>query len=213
MALAEALATSCGIVLGVGVLGALAAFILGPYRIGKRRYRSMAELVKHVSGVIGLAPTREDGAFPALGDVGFRGPLPSGRRAQVRFYTRTHGSTSTTYVLLTVTADVTPDLTIKLENLFHKVGKVIGVTSEIEVGDLPFDKRFLLVTTEPERAQKALSPGFRSAVVKLFDEFRVIEVVIREGTLTAELGVDSTGADQYPRILELLEEGAKTLDR
>jgi hypothetical protein len=203
----------CAIPLVMIVWALIYVKLFGAYSLGKRRYKTIPALVAHVRGLVGLDPTREDGAFPQLDQVLFKGELASGRRAGIRFFSFTVGSSTRTHVLFTVAADETPQLSIKLENVFHKIGKVIGVTNEIEVGDRSFDKRFLLSTTAPERARKALSPELRAVTTKLFDDFKIIELAIREGSLTAELDVDSTDPERYPLILELLDQGARSLDR
>ncbi len=198
--------------LGFG-FAAVMTHVFGALRLGKRRYKTVPELVRHVSAVIGLAPTREDGAYPELGGVAFKGQLPSGRRAGVTFFTVSNGSASTTFVMLTVAADDTPRLTIRPETLLDRVGKAAGLKTEVAVGDRAFDERFLLVTDAPDRSREALSPELRAATTKLFDSFRVREVALREGSLSAELAADSTDPERYPEILALLDEAARTPDR
>jgi hypothetical protein len=191
--------------------------VFGRYSLGRRGYRSLPDLAKHVSELVGLASAiagDDEASFHELDAVSFKGPLASGRRAGIRFWTIPRGSSSMTVVLATVAAAKTvPPVNIKREGFFSKVGKAVGLVAEIEVGDAAFDARFAITSAVPEKAKQALVPGFRAPVTQLFERFAVHELSIYAGEcLTAEFKVEKVNPEDYAVILGLLDEAARALD-
>ena len=223
MLLAEEVdAAGFAITLLIGIVLVVIAAVYGRgFRLGGwhgRRYRKLSDLARDVSQLTGLLCTADlDDAtwFPKLENVSFRGKLASGRRATVGFRSVSAGSATITYVQLAVSGDEAPDLTISLENTFTRIGKFIGTTQEIEVGDKPFDDRYLLKTKDPVRARQALSRNaeLRGAIDTLFEYGTTPEVKVSKGSYTFEVQVSSLHPDLYPSVLAVLDRVAAHFDR
>jgi hypothetical protein len=196
--------------------GAIGWFGTG-FRLGGRRYRKLSELIADVTRITGLPGTGdEDGWFPKLDSVSWRGPLSGGRRAHIYFVTEGSGSSQTTYVNFAVDAHEVPQLKVTLETFVTKVSKFFGGSPEIEIGDKPFDDRYLLETDTPQRARAALqrSPELRDAIDRAFgcsSSTPTLEIGGRRVHFRADVSDVSPG--NYKILLAALDDIAATFDR
>ncbi len=198
----------CALFMVVPAVFAAALMYAMKPRLGSKAYKDLRELVRDVGQITGLHA--EGDWFPSLERIAFHGQIADARDAAVTFQTESIGSSTYTNVRFSVACDEAPHLVVSEETIFTKIGKVLGTTDEIEVGDARFDGRFLLQTTARVKASKVLRVSdVRRAIWRIFDfgaltlrfEGREIAVVARSSA------VEPTN---YRPILERI---SATLDR
>jgi hypothetical protein len=206
---------------------ALAAFSLRllyvlawSYRLGGERYGRLDDLVAEISRISGLeGPDVGASSFlgrlvsrPKLTNVRFRGRLEGGRDAFITFRSDEPRSQRHLHVQFQVRTDAAPHLRVTEESLLTIVQKALGWKREIEVGEPDFDRRFLLETSEPEAAKRALNADLRRAISRAFDlGARVLVMSLGHVTVTASTRAVEPG--DYREMLLALDAAARTLDR
>jgi hypothetical protein len=154
---------------------------------------------------------------PLLGLRGAKalsGALADGRRARVSFVLSPSGRGRVLHARVAVAALDAPRLTVTLETWRSRLGKLLGRTREIEVGDEAFDRRFLLETPEPERVARALGRReLRDATEAAFTRYRVETLELDRGEMVATVRADALTPERYRELILLLSAAARTLDR
>jgi len=209
-----------GFVVFALVMAAFAAFAIynaakwgGLFRVGKRGYRSLGEFAREVTRETRLVSEHDAGHSVQLRQLAFSGALASGRRAKIDFFVESAGSSTWDAVRLEVKADETPHLVITQENLFTRIGKALGWTQEIEIGDEDFDRRFLLKTDTPLKASRLLKDlEVRRAIWWLFDH-GARDLTVDSGKIVITSHALSFDPPDYGPMLDLLDLIARRLDR
>ncbi len=178
-------------------------------RLGTRRYVALFELADHVASVTHLAPNRRRGRLPLhLDKLRLRGPLASGRRAQVAFSPEGREPS----VLLDVEVEGALVVRITAETLGTKLKKKLGLVREVEIGNREFDARFLVEASNRLEVAEALRRPVRREIGRLFD-LGVDEVRLEAGRLTARAAQLRVAPVDYPDVLLRLDHIARLLDR
>lgn len=208
-----------GLTGGSFLLAAILLSMRSGLRLGRRRFASVQHLTSYLGHVTGFhgepwpdAPTEGRGA---LDWVKLGGLLPSARPATIHFFTETVGElsdVSTSCVRLLVTADESPRLRVTQETVFTKIGKALGTTTEMEIGDAAFDARFLLETTTPRRASELLKGESRRAIARIFD-LGARDLTIRDRKVAVTAFAYRVEPEDYMKIFEELDRIAQTFDR
>jgi hypothetical protein len=190
------------------------AAALGGTRLGSRRYGSPREAGLDLERLCGLeAAIPEDSWFQSLEAVTLSGEMPSGRWATVDFQIVPHGKTRITYTRFRVAAPKAPWLSIRREGLLDKVGKWIGGTRDLEVGDRDFDDRFLIQTKSDDKALVAFARGLKGAVLRAFEVHSIDSLVADDGWLLATVRTSTINPADYPRLLDVLDRAAQSFER
>jgi hypothetical protein len=189
------------------------AVAMSGHRLGGRTFRSLADLSREVSTIVGLPAEREAGSwYRRLDELSFAGPLRGGRRAKVDFFSETVGSSTTTYVRFFVEVGGAPSLSIRPEWFSHKLGKLIGVIREVEIGVPEFDDRYLLEDAKAEPTKKLLSQEMRSFIDDAFARAQPRAVRFTPTGIVVEAAASSLDPDMYPAVLTTLLRCASLID-
>lgn len=208
----EALLIPLGIFAVLGLLLGIAWATAG-HRLGGRRFRSLRELSAQVSTILGLPPEREAGAwYRGLDELSFAGPLPGGRLAKVDFFSETVGSSTTTYVRFFVEVGGAPGLSIRREWFTHKLGKLVGLVREVEIGVPEFDGRYLLENARAEPTKKLLSEAMRAVIDEAFEQAKPRAVHFHPYGIVVEVAASSLEPEKYPAVLTTLLRAAALVD-
>lgn len=196
-----------------GVLLAGVVWASTGHRLGGRRFESLAELSGAVSEIVGLPAEREAGAwFRSLDELSFAGSLRGGRRAKVDFFTESVGSSTVTYVRFFVEVVGAPRLAIQQESLAHKLGKLVGLVREVEIGVPGFDGRYLLEAEEARPAKLLLSEQMRGLIDDAFERAKPRAVRFQPTGIVVEASASSLDPDMYPAVLSTLLRCASLID-
>jgi hypothetical protein len=184
------------------------------HSLGSRYYRSLADLGSDLERRCGLeVVARRDDWLARLDDLALSGKLATGRPARVEFETVPRGKERVIYTRFRVAAPGSPWLSIRREGFFDKLGKWIGVSRDLDVGDRAFDDRFLIQTSSDEKALVAFARGLKDAVRRAFEKHGIESLVAREGWLIASVRTSSLEPENYPILLDVLDRAAQSFER
>lgn len=194
------------------LLGALIWASTG-HRLGGRKFESLADLSAAVSTIVGLPAEREAGAwYRSLDELSFAGRLRGGRRAKVDFFTESVGSSTVTFVRLFVEVHGAPKLSIRPEWFTHRLGKLMGLVREVEIGVPAFDERYLLEADQAEPTKRLLSEAMRGFIDDAFERAKPRAVRFQPDGIVVEASASSLDPDMYPAVLSTLLRCASLLD-
>jgi hypothetical protein len=186
-----------------------------PVRAGGHLFRSLDVFVEETARELGLEGSRRHLARFQLASptaAQFRGKLASGREAFVSYEDHPHQENECA-VRLAVSADPAATVEITKETLLQKLGDLLGLTRDLQVGSPAFDAEFRVHASDAELARKAVGRGFKTCVEKAFLEFPVIRISLEGGKLTAIADDPTLPTTRYRALLELLDVAAATFDR
>jgi hypothetical protein len=115
-------------------------------------------------------------------------------------------------VRLVVVADETPYLRVTEETIFTPAFKTIGLTTDVEIGDAEFDKRFLIKASTPTQASLILRGDVRGDVIRTFS-LGARDLTFDKGEIVVTARAEAIRPDAYRQILDVLGHIARTLDR
>ena len=218
MATGDALGALCGsAAMCIGPLGFFALFfgimalgIYFSYISSKKRDESM----KQFAVENGLLFT--GGGFFAK--PGVSGSY-KGHKIEMGYFTRTEGSGkhrhTHTYFYTRMFTNTAPMFSLGLsrEGVFSWIGKSVGVTHEVQVGDEAFDKEYLISTNDALRAKRVLAPEVRQKIDGLFDLFRFSSFSLEGGSMYIQKEMSSIGLDELRGVGDAMGSLAEAVDK
>ncbi len=201
------------VLVGLVALISAAVWAVSGHHLGGRKFKSLADLSAEVSTIVGLPAEREAGSwYRRLDELSFAGPLRGGRRAKVDFFSESVGSSTITFVRFFVEVVGAPALSIRREWFTHKLGKLIGLVREVEIGVPEFDDRYLLEGARAEPTRTLLSQEMRGLIDDAFERARPRAVRFQPTGIVVEAAASSLDPDMYPAVLTTLLRCASLID-
>jgi len=142
-----------------------------------------------------------------------------GHQLQMGYFQRSEGSGKSrhthTYFFTRLMTNTSPQFALSLsrEGVFSWLGKTIGVTHEIQIGDEAFDKEYLINTNDALRAKRVLAPEVRQKVDGLFDSFRLGSMNLESGALYVQREMSNVGYDDLKKVAEAMAGLADAVDK
>ena len=142
-----------------------------------------------------------------------------GHNTQMGYFQRTEGGGkhrhTHTYFFSRMMTNTSPMFALSLskEGMFSWIGKSVGVTHEIQVGDEAFDKEYLINTNDALRAKRVLAPEVRTMIDGLFDSFRMGSLNLETGALYIQREMSNVGYPDLKMVAEAMAGLAEAVDK
>jgi len=182
--------------------------------LGKRSYETLVDLqadLERLTGLRGVSPEKLKGVFASAERIVLTGALPTGRRAEVRFFRG--GEDSGPRVRLSVETDPSLRVSVYKESFFTPLAKWLGLTTDVDSGDAAFDGAYVVSTRKKQKAELAYARGLKEAISWAFETFGCKTFEFEKGKLTVTVDRRTLEPVSYAPLLATLDVAASAFDR
>ena len=214
----DVVGTLCGGLVCFGPMGLILLFFLGIIAlvVGISYY----QMKKRNDG---MAKFAQESGLSMSGGGWFSMPSLQGsyrdHNIQMGYFQRSTGSGRSrkthTYFYTRMLTNSSPQFSLSLsrEGFFSWIGKDIGLTHEIQIGDDAFDAKYLINTNDALRAKRVLAPEVKSGINSLFDIFRLGSLSLEAGSLYVQREMTSVSYEDLKMVADALVGLVEAVDK